>query len=400
MMLEPTFVADALVNLFGAGGAVVVAREMGRSDPKGPVTRRIVFALWFVAAFFGARTWAWYSDGLLADAAADAMASATPLVSLFVAEGLLRRHAPKWLKLTLLAGPAAVFLAKLMPFVPTPLPVALLLATAVGGYAAIAVLLWRRDVDSVTGAENTTIRRVLFALVFLAPLIVTDFRSIWPDVPVRLGALGALILLYVGLGVGNFHATLHGRVLNIVMFALIAALFAVGYVATGHADGGFAQITRAAAVGVAGLLFAGLFSEAQGARLERGRAQVLLVDANSPEDFFRRLSAHTLLSGAQMLPPIAIDEVDHPAFRALLASQRTLRRTAAPWARAAADVGVERALSLMTAYDATHLALITETPLRIIALSLPATAADARAEAEIDIVRLVGERVYTRAAQS
>ena len=400
MTLEPTFVADALVNVFGAGGAIVVAREMARSDPKGPVSRRIVFALWFVAVFFVTRTWSWFTDGVFADALADALASATPLVSLIVAEGLLRRHAPRWLKLTLLAGPVAVFGAKLLPFLPELVPVVLLLATVLGGYAAIAGMLWQRDVGSLTGAENTSIRRVLLALVFLAPLIVTDFRSIWPDIPVRLGALGALILLYVGLGVGTFHASLRGRILNIVMFAAIAAFFAGGYVATGHADGGIDQLTRAATVGVAGLLFAGLFSESQGARLERGRPPVPLADANSPEDFLRRLSKHSLLSGAQMLPSAAIDQVDHPAFRSLLCTQQTLRRAAAPWTRVATDDGVERALSLMTAYDATHLALITEAPLRIIALSLPATAADARAESEIDVVRLVGERVYARAAQS
>jgi hypothetical protein len=42
--LDPGLVADALVNLFGAGGAVVVAHEVARSDPRGAVSKRIVFA--------------------------------------------------------------------------------------------------------------------------------------------------------------------------------------------------------------------------------------------------------------------------------------------------------------------------------------------------------------------
>lgn len=397
MILESTFVADALVNLFGAGGAMVVAHEVRRNDPKGPVSRRIVFALWFVATLFVTRTWSWHTEGLLAEALADALASATPLVSLIVAEGLLRRHAPRWLKLALVAGPLAVFGVKLLSFLPELVPIVLLLATVLGGYVAIAGLLWQRDVVSLTGAENTTIQRVLLALLLLAPLIVTDFRSLWPDLPVRLGALGALMLLYVGLGVGNFHAPLRGRLLNIVMFAVIAAVFAGAYVATGHTDGGIGQMVRVAAVGVAGLLFAGLFSEAQGARLERGRVHVSLVDSSMPDEFLRRLSSHALLGGAQILPAATLEHVDHPAFRSLLISQRTLRRAASPWGRTATDDGVERALSLMTAYDATHLTLLSDSPLRIMALSLPATAADARAEAEIDLVRLVGERVYAKA---
>jgi hypothetical protein len=398
MMLEPTFVADALVNLFGAGGAIIVAQEVRRNDPKGPVSRRIVFALLFVAVLFATRTWSWYTDGVFADALTDGLASAAPLVSLIGAEGLLRRHAPRWLKLSLVAAPAAVFFAKLLSLPPL-IPIVMLLATVVGGFAAIIVLLWQRNAASLTGAENTTIRRVLFALLLLAPLIVTDFRSIWPDIPVRLGALGALMLLYVGLGVGNFNAALGWRFFNIAIFLVIATLFAVGYVTTGHAVGGTDQMARAAAVGIAGLLFAGLFSESQGARLERGRARVQLADAISPDDFLRRLSSHPLLAGAHLLPPSALEQVDHPAFRSLLASQRTLRRAVAPWGRPVTDDGVERALSLMTAYDATHLALLTDTPLRIIAMSLPATAADAWAESEIDVVRLIGERVYKRDAQ-
>jgi hypothetical protein len=400
MTLEPTVVADALVNLFGAGGAVVVAHEVRRADPKGPVSRRIAFALWFVATLFVTRAWSWFTEGLFAEALADSLASAAPLVSLIVAEGLLRRHAPRFLKLALIAGPLAVFGVKLLAFVPEFVPIILLLATVLGGYVAIAVLLWRRDAASLTVAEDITIRRVLLALLLLAPLIVSDFRSLWPDIPVRLGALGALVLLYIGLGVGNFHAPLRGRMLNIAMFAVIAGVFSVAYVATGHTDGSIGQLVRAAAVGVAGLLLAGLFSEAQGARLERGRVHVSLVDSTTPDEFRERLAAYAPLGGAKVLPSAKLEQVDHPAFRSLLADHRTLRRASAPWGRTATDEGVERALSLMTAYDATHLSVLSDKPLRLMALSLPATAADARTETEIDLARLVGQRVYSMAGPS
>jgi hypothetical protein len=316
-----------------------------------------------------------------------------------VAEGLLRRHAPRWLKISLLAGPVVVFGAKLLPFLPPTAPTILLLATVAGGFVAIAVLLWRRDVARLKSAENATIQRVLFALVLLAPLIVTDFRSIWPGIPVRLGALGALVLLYVGLGVGTFHGSVLGRLLNIAMFVAIAALFAFAYTGTGHAQSGIDQMARAAAVGTAGLLFAGIFSESQGARFERTRGSMTLAGALDPDDYLHRLASHPLLSGSQMMPASTIDQVDNQSFRTLLAAHRTLRGAAAPWGRAETDDGVERARSLMTAFDATHLALITETPLRIVAVSLPATAADARAESEIDLMRLVGELVYRKSPQ-
>ena len=396
MTLEPTLVADALVNLFGAGGAIVVAREVRRSDPKGPVSSRIAFALWFVAVLFVTRAWSWYSNVMLADAIATTLASATPLVSLIVAEGLLRRHAPRGLKLALVSAPLVVFGTKLLPFVPILVPMALLLATVLGGFIAIAVLLWNRGVDSLTVAENTTIRRVLIAVLLLAPLIVTDFRFFWPDIPVRLGALGALVLLHVGLGVGTFHASLLDRLLIVAVYAAVATLFTIGYVSISPAAGGFDQMMRAEATAVAGLLFAGLFAESQGARSERMRSSLPLADATTPEDYLRRLSSHPLLGDARILPNSGLDQVDHPQFRALLRQHRTLRISAAPWGRAATDEGVERVLSLMMAHDATHLALITESPVRVLAVSLLATATDARIESEIDVARIVGEHVNSR----
>ena len=54
----------------------------------------------------------------------------------------------------------------------------------------------------------------------------------------------------------------------------------------------------------------------------------------------------------------------------------------------------------MTAHDATDIAILTKSPLRLLALSLPAAARDARSEADVQFARLVGERVYTKAFQS
>lgn len=170
-MLPPTIVADVLINVFAAAGSFVLARETHRSDPFGPVTRRIDFALKFVALFFLLRAFAWGTRNPLALHIADVLAGSLPLVSLHVAEGLLRRHAPQWLKLTLIAGPALLVLAKLLPFAPTKVADSILIATVLGGYISVAALLWRRDTRSLTVAENSNIRRVLLALLILRLLL-------------------------------------------------------------------------------------------------------------------------------------------------------------------------------------------------------------------------------------
>jgi hypothetical protein len=392
---EPTLVADGLVNLFGAGGALVVAAEAHRVDPRGPVTRRIVFALRFVAALFLVRALAWLTGNGPANALVGWVASATPLVSLVVAEGLLRRHGPRWLKLGLCIGPGLVVASSVLPLVPPAIQNGLLLAIVLAGFAAVAVFLLFRDGSSLTVAEDAMIRRVLIALMLLAPLIATDFRSIWPGMPVRLGAVGALLVLYIGLGSSNAHSSVAIRLASIAVYLAIAAIFALGLAAS-SASYDASQVLRIWAVGFSGLTFAALFSEAQGVRAERNRAIAPLIDASTAAEFADRLRRHPLLGDARILDGKALDHVRHPAFAALLAEQRVLSRAASPWGRSNQDDGVERALSLMTAHDATHLMLLTGEPLRIVAFALPAIAADARTDSDIQIARRIGELVYAR----
>lgn len=398
MSVAPTIVADCFVNLFGAIGAFVLAREATRSDPLGAMTRRTSFALRFVALLFLIRAFAWWFDDAVAFHLADVLAVATPLVSLFVAEGLVRRHAPAWLKRALIAGPTALIAAKTMPFVPASVAIGVLIATVVGGYLAVAHMLWTRDRASLTAGENASIRRVLLAMLVLAPLIVSDFRSIWPDVPVRLGAVGALLLLYLGFGSGSLHVGAGSRVATVACFAAIAGLFAMGY-QTSIAGSDVAQFFRVAAVGFAGLLAAAIVSEARGAHGERSRPVTLLV-GRTPAEFEASLATHPLLGNAQLLLDGALAHVRHPEFERLLDEQPVLAWAAAPWGRSKNDDGVERALSLMQAHEATHLVRLTSSPLRLMAVALPAIAVDARATNELHVARLAAELAYMKAAQA
>jgi hypothetical protein len=392
---DAAIIADALANVFGAMGAFALAHEIRRADPFGPAARRIVFALRIVATLFLLRAVSWMTGNAAASHAVDLLAASTPLVSLFVAEGLMRRHAPRWLKFGLFAVPFLLLLVKALPVVPTSVVAGVLVVGVCGGYLGVAGFLWWRDENSLTSAENANIRRVLFALVVLAPLILTDFRSVWPDVPVRLGAVGALLLLYLGFGTGGLHVSAMTRLGTISVFVAIAVIFALGNAATGS-DEGAAQFIRVAVVGFSGLLLAAIISESRAASSGRDRASIPLLTAESPQIFEARLREHPLLGGAHLLSGEELDQVRDPAFDSLLAECSILRRSAAPWGRSLSDDGVERALSLMTAYDATDLAVLTRSPLRLLMFSLPAVSRDAKSEADIQLARLVGELAFTK----
>ena len=395
MTLDPTVVADSLVNVFGAAGAFALSREIHRAEPFGAVVKRIVFALRFVAVFFLLRAVAWTTGDRVSSLVVDLLAAATPLVSLIVAEGLMRRHAPRPLKFFVLAAPALPLIARALPGVPASVVGGVLLSVVIGGFLAIAGFLLRRDTASLTGAENASIRRVIVAVLVLCPLILTDFRSIVPDVPVRLGAVGALLLLYLSFGTGNLHASMANRTGTIVVFAMIAAILAFGY-STIDTIGGGAHAVRVLTVGFSGLLLAAIISEARGAASERSGSSLSLLSAASPQAFEAGLRAHPLLGSARLLSGEALDHVRDAAFDALLANNPVLRRSEAPWGRPPGDDGVERALSLITAYDSTHLAFLTRSPLRLMLLSLPAMSRDAKSEADIQLARLVGELAFMK----
>jgi hypothetical protein len=218
-------------------------------------------------------------------------------------------------------------------------------------------------------------------------------------VPVRLGAIGALLVLYLGFGSGNLRASAGERMATVLGFAVIAALLALGYGAA-NGEGELAQMVRAGVVALSALLCAAIFSEARGARAERNRPLDPLLRARTSAAFEAGLAAHPLLSGARLLAGADLEHVRHPAFRALLQESGVLRRAAAPWGRPDTDDGVERALSLMTAHEATDLVLLTAEPMRVLAVALPAIARDARSEGDIHLARLAGEIAFARSATS
>lgn len=77
-----------------------------------------------------------------------------------------------------------------------PYAIALALLQLVG-FVTCGLLLARRDRTELMGSENRSIGRLAVGALLVLPFILTDFRTLWPDIPVRLGALGALLTVAV-----------------------------------------------------------------------------------------------------------------------------------------------------------------------------------------------------------
>ena len=108
VVVEPTLMAESLIDVLASAGLAIVARANQRIDPRGPVTKRVVFALSVVSLFFLVRALGWLLNSDWLSRFATTLAGATPLAGLLVVEGLLRRHSPPFAKASLSLGAIAV----------------------------------------------------------------------------------------------------------------------------------------------------------------------------------------------------------------------------------------------------------------------------------------------------
>ncbi|CCE00323.1 hypothetical protein [Bradyrhizobium sp. STM 3809] len=387
----PGVVADSVVNLCGAIGLAVAAAMLHRRDPRGPLTARLVTLLALVAALFLLRGIAWWTGNAALDRVSLIPAALIPLGALLVTEGLLRRHADRRLKLAALLGGLVLALAgALGPVELENEHTAVLSAFQLAGFAVCALLLLRRDRGSLLAWENRAIDRVAFGALIVIPFIITDFRVLAPDMPVRLGALGALLavtaILIAGAGA---EAQRQGVWLTLLRMSGAALLGAAAAALSADVDA--AQLLRFCAVAMAGVLTIGLLGDALRAVLEAREPGVLdsigASGAATRDELIAELTRQPIFESARRYREASLAAYDPPLLRDFLASRRVLRRADAPWGQAATDPAVERMVALMAARHATHVIVLSHEPVDLIILAVSVIAADPATETALALVR-------------
>ena len=384
-------IADSIVNLCGAIGLCVAMMTFYRRDPKSPLTRRLLLALGVIALLFLVRGAAWWIGSVVLDRLSVIPAALIPLGALIVTEGILRRHAPRALKMIVLLGGVALGLGGALGLerLATPHAVALSLFQ-LASFATCAWLLATRDRTALMASENRSIGRLAVGAVIVIPFILTDFRTLFPDIPVRLGALGALLTVTVTLIAGGGGETRrHGlsmmalRLLSSALLGIAAAFMAP--------DVDAAQVARFCAVAIAGVLTIGLMTDALRALFESQEPGVLNSVAASPaqtrDQLIAELAHHPIFESARRYGESELAAYDPPRLREFLGAKRVRRRSEAPWGLAPSDPAVERAVSLMTANSATHAIVLSSDPIDLIVLAVPVISADPATETALALVR-------------
>src|SRR5450756_2216045 len=130
-------------------------------------------------------------------------------------------------------------------------------------------------------SENRSIGRLAVGALIAIPFIATDFQVLAPDIPVRLGALGALLVVTAVLIAGGGAETRREAVLMTALRLSSSALLGVA-AAYLSPDVDAAQIMRCCAVAISGVLTIGLMVDALRAHFEQRVPGVLSSVAASP----------------------------------------------------------------------------------------------------------------------
>jgi hypothetical protein len=384
-------IADSIVNLCGAIGLTVAMVTLHRRDARSPLTRRLLLALGVIAVLFFVRGAAWWSRDALLDRISLIPAALIPLGALIVTEGILRRHAPRQVKIVIVLGGIGLGLGGALGLERfATLYFVLLSLFQLAGFATCGWLLATRDRTTLMASENRSIGRLAVGALIVIPCIATDFQVLAPDIPVRLGALGALLvvtaILIAGGGAETRRQALLMTALRLSSSALLGA--AAAFVSP-DVDG--AQIMRFGAIAISGVLTIGLMVDALRAYFESQVPGVLNSVAASPartrDQLIAELARHPIFESARRYRENELAAYDPPMLRDFLSTRRVLRRAEAPWGLTSSDPAVERAVSLMAANSATHLIILSHDPIDVIVLAVPVISADPATETALALVR-------------
>jgi len=388
--MTPGVIADSIVNLCGAVGLGVAMVMLHRRDPRSPLTKRLLVALGIIASLFLVRGAAWWTGSVWLDRLSMIPAALVPLGALLVTEGILRRHAPRFIKIAAVAGGVGIGLAGVLGMESFTAYYVLLALFQLAGFAACGWLLAFRDRSTLLASENRSIGRLAVGAILVIPFIVTDFQVFAPDIPVRLGALGALLVVTAILIAGGGTETRRQAVLMTALRLSSSALLGAA-AACVSPDVDAAQIMRFGAIAVSGVLTIGLMVDALRAHFESQVPGVLNSVAASPartrDQLISELERHPIFESARRCRESDLVAYDPPLLRDFLSTRRVLRRTEAPWGLAAIDPAVERAVSLMAANSATHLIILNHDPVDLIVLAVPVISADPATETALALVR-------------
>jgi len=395
--------SDVAVTWLGAAGCALYARFFWQQHASDFAARATLFLLALLVWVMFLRGFYWLWDSAALGHLVFAGATLLPFALTLFSEGLLRRHHPQWLKLAAVGVSLVFGVANLFFDLASSPP---LLIAFCAAFAAIAManawLLLRLDGADLSRNEVQLCRAVVIAAVVAVPLIVTDFRETLGNLPVRAGAIGALLFVYTHLGLADRRgvlAPLLGRLAAALAAALLlSATFALAMV------GARSELVQAAAYGFpvafAWVLLTAVALQLRATTLEGRDAKFLRwlsrARLDSTAGFLHSLHWLPQTEDHLVLESEALQGYAVPAIFAVAGRDPVSLGEARAWTRAAArgkaEAG-EQLRDLLERHGMTHALLVSAAPPLIVLLNLPSGAQAAVGELRAAVLQHLARRL-------
>lgn len=376
------------LSLAAVIGLLVLHNSLRAQASDDPLNRRFIFGVRVTIAIFGGRALVVLtSGGIFGGIIVSIAAALIPLAVLLLTEGLLRRHAPGWLK-SFAAGGAVVFgvlgvIPPIWDWGPYIIGLPLFQVLGLGLCGSMVVT---RDKDSLSGAENETATRLALSLILLVPMIAADYAMVGLRMPVQISAVGVLVMCWLAVGLGAQGVDHRGVMIRFFLLVIVA-------LGTGAFLGWINNPSResmilGAAVVMAGFLVVAIYFDARQQRNAGQSLSLLRHMAEGPGEnamaFLAGLRNHPAVDGALVISARELADFEGHVLDQVFAATPVVRRSDAPPMDA---TQADHIAALFTRYEASHILQVSAAPRRLVALSMPALGLSAQTEYELQAVQ-------------
>ncbi|WP_341365621.1 hypothetical protein [Yoonia sp. BS5-3] len=383
--------ASVMVQIYLSGGALlgllVLRRVIVRRDRWDPLNRRFLFCIRVSILLFTGRL-AMTLTGVEAFRILVLLAAALiPLAAIVLTEGLLRRHAPGFVKASM-GGAAVIFGVLALWYSGSIDPQRLIaqLAVQIAGFCMAGWMIITRDRASLSAGENTTVVRLGLSLLLFIPLAAGDFLLIYTGLPIQFSALGVLILCWLAIGLARAQlghgATLASLGVMIAASAVFSAM--ISFLAGLDRNGAL----LCAAAFMTTLFVVAILNDARSLRAEEQSLGLLrhlaTAEVKDPMRFLRDLQTHPRVDGAVIVSEDSLSELQDPVLDQIFAASPVLRRFDPPQLGPVAE---DHIAYLFERYSATHVILARSRPRVLVALAMPSLSASPATELELQVVQ-------------
>lgn len=388
------------LSLAAVAGLLILHNNLRAQSVDDPLNRRFIFGVRVTIAIFAGRALVVVTGGgILGGIIVSLAAALIPLAVLLLTEGLLRRHAPGWLK-GFTAGGAVVFgtLGVIPPLWDWPYFSIGLMAFQALGLALCGVMVARRDRASLSRAENDTAARLALSLILIVPMIAADYAMVWLRMPVQMSALGVLVMCWLAVGLGTQGVDHRGVIIRFFLLSIVA-------LGTGAFIGWINTPSRAAmilgaAIVMAGFLVVAIYFDA---RQQRTAGQSLSLLRHMAEGrgenalaFLTGLRGHPAVDGAVVITARELADFDAAVLDQVFARTPVLRRSDPVVTN---PVQADQIAVLFARYAASHILQVSAAPRRLVALSMPALGLSAQVEYELQAVQRMATLIAAQDAR-